>query len=159
MTHTMETKNEKYFSVNDLTPAYHVHPGGLIAEEIRERGFRQKDFAQRIGMQASQLSAIIHGVRSITPAVAAKLEMGFGNIPAKFWLGMQEKYNVDLHKTRLAPSSLVTGYTPGPDVSVVALADPGTEYGKRLRVTVTLPAKDRELLEMLASRMSWDVSR
>ena len=155
----METRNEKYLGVKELTPAYPVHPGGLIAEEIRERGIRQKDFAQRIGMQASQLSAIIHGVRSITPAVATKLEMGFGNIPAKFWLGLQEKYNVDLHKTRLAPSSLVAGYTQRADVSVVALADPGAEYGKRLRVTVTIPAKDLELLEMLASRMGWNVSK
>ena len=151
----METNNKKFFDASELTPAYPVHPGGMIGDEIRERGFSQKDFAKKIGMQASQLSAIIHGVRNVTPAVAAKLELGFGNIPAVFWIRLQEKYNVDLQKNRLRTSHLVAGYTTSPEVFIPALAQPEAEYGDKLQYNVTIPNKDKQLFEYLAKRLGW----
>ena len=154
----METKSEKYYDASELTPAYPVHPGGLIGEEIKERGISQKEFAQKIGMQASQLSAIIHGVRNITPAVAAKLELGFGNISAEFWTRMQDKYNIDKQKKRLNTARIVSGYTPGAQGSLAALAEPGAIYGDRIRISVKLPAKDQKLLELLAFRLGWEVA-
>ena len=152
----METDN-RYYDVTDLSPAYPVHPGGLIGDEIKERGISQKEFAKRIGMQASQLSAIIHGVRNVTPAVAAKLEMGFGNIPASFWLRFQEKYNLDLHKTRMKTSHLVSGYMPIQDMSVSVLPDFATDG--MIRLEVAIPAKDRELFTQLAARFGWELER
>ena len=152
-------KSEEYLDASELTPARPVHPGGLIGEEIRERGVSQKDFAGRIGMQPSQLSAIIHGVRSITPAVAAKLESGFENIPASFWLRLQEKYKVDLQKSKLKSSALVSGYVPAAGASVAALAEPEVGYGECLQFTVTIPARDQEMLNLLASRLGWKVLR
>ena len=155
----METNDKKYFDASELTPAYPVHPGGLLGDEIKERGVTQKDFAKEIGMQASQLSAIIHGVRNITPAVAAKLELGFGNIPADFWLRLQEKYNVDLQKTRMNTSRLVSGPVPDANVSIAALAEPEIEYGERLHFSVTISSKDQKLFEQLAFRLGWVVSK
>ena len=150
-------KSDKYFDASELTPAHPVHPGGLIGDEIRERGISQKDFAGRIGMQPSQLSAIIHGVRSITPGVAAKLESGFENIPASFWLRLQEKYKIDLQKSKMKSSALVSGYVSGASTSVAALAEPEVEYGECLQFTVTIPTKDQEMIKLLASRLGWKV--
>lgn len=149
--------SDKYYEASELTPAYPVHPGGLIGDEIKERGVSQKDFARKIGMQPSQLSAIIHGARSITPAVAAKLESGFENIPAGFWLRLQEKYKVDLQRFKLKPLDLVSGYVPDSGVGMAALAEPEVEYVERLRFSITVPEKDQEILKMLASRLGWGV--
>ncbi|MBR4809765.1 MAG: HigA family addiction module antidote protein [Bacteroidales bacterium] len=153
----METRNEKYYDASELTSALPVHPGGLIGDEIKERGISQKDFARGIGMQASQLSAIIHGVRNVTPAVAAKLESGFVNIPATFWLRLQEKYNIDLQKARLNTSRLVTGYMPTHEMSVTALADSGAELGSRIRLNIAIPISDKEVFNLLAARFGWEV--
>lgn len=149
--------SDKYYEASELTPAYPVHPGGLIGDEIKERGVSQKDFARKIGMQPSQLSAIIHGARSITPAVAAKLESGFENIPAGFWLRLQEKYKVDLQRFKLKPLDLVSGYVPDSGVGMATLAEPEVEYVERLRFSITVPEKDQEILKMLASRLGWGV--
>ncbi len=45
----MATNNKR------LTPFKPTHPGEILREELRERGIRQKDFAEQIGMQATHL--------------------------------------------------------------------------------------------------------
>ena len=59
-----------------------IHPGEVLGEELKSRGISQKEFAQSVGMQATHLSALIHGMRNITPALAAKLETGLPGITA-----------------------------------------------------------------------------
>ena len=93
MTRIMET-GKKYYLLNDVVPLYALHPGGTLREELRERKIKHKDFAHSIGMQPSHLSALIHGNRSITPEIAAKLEKGLG-ISASFWKNLQNKYVAD----------------------------------------------------------------
>lgn len=46
-------------------------------------------------MRPSHLSALIHGKRSISPQVAARIEEAL-NIPAKIWLNLQSNYNLDI---------------------------------------------------------------
>ena len=90
----METNNKDAVILNDyvgdLEP---VHPGSILHEEIRSRGIRQKEFASSIGMQPSHLSALIHGQRNITAAVAVKLEQAL-DIPANIWLNLQNQYDL-----------------------------------------------------------------
>lgn len=151
----METGNKKLYYAKDLTPAIPVHPGDILGEELDARGIRRKDFAQAIGIQASHLSAIIHGTRSITPVVAAKIESGLPGISADFWVQLQEQYNVDMRKKSAETRSLVAGYKPLRTEPALALAEPEAEYNGRITVTVSIPASDRELLEMLARRLGW----
>ena len=150
----METNNV-FTIVNDLAPAYPVHPGGTLKEELAARGIRHKVFAAQIGIQATHLSAIIHGKRDITPAVAAKLELGLPEIPATIWIKLQENYNLDVQRCRIHTSSLVAGYKPDTESSQLALAEPQTEYNGLLQLTVVFPSSDRELLEILAKRFGW----
>ena len=72
MTRIMETS--KTFILNDDNLAGAVHPGSILKDELRERKISQKEFAASIGMQASHLSALIHGVRNITADIAQRLE-------------------------------------------------------------------------------------
>lgn len=150
----MET-NKKVYYANDLIPAFPVHPGGILKEELEARGIKKKDFAAQIGIQATHLSAIIHGKRDITPAVAAKLERGLPGISAGLWLSLQQEYNLDVERCKHKTSSFVCGYKPQGSGSEIDLEEPEADYNDRVSVTVSIPASDRELLEMLARRLGW----
>ena len=98
----METNTERMYLVNDITPAFPEHPGGILGEELKARGISQKKFAEQIGLQATHLSALIHGTRNFTPAVAAKIESGLDGISADLWMKLQEQYpNNPLYKKRV----------------------------------------------------------
>lgn len=85
----METKN------NRLLPFEAEHPGGILGCELEERGIKQIDFAAQIGMLPSHLNALLHGKRPITAEIAHNLEIALG-IPATLWLGLQNRYELDL---------------------------------------------------------------
>lgn len=108
----METNDRELFLVNDVTPAVPVHPGGILGEELKARGISQKKFAEQTGLQATHLSALIHGARNFTPSVAAKIESGLEGISAGLWMRLQEQYNKDMRRRSVDTSKLVSGYTP-----------------------------------------------
>ena len=57
---------------NRSVPARAIHPGEILREELLERGIKQKDFAQQIGMQPSHLNAFIKGKRNMSDDLARK---------------------------------------------------------------------------------------
>ena len=116
MLKTMETKD----SNPSLTSK--IPPGELLGKELKARKIRQKDFARQVGMQASHLSALIHGARNVTPLIAQRIEHVLG-IPARFWLSLQADY--ELRNAR--PSDVVEGYDC-PETPVYALAEPASPY-------------------------------
>lgn len=155
----METNNEEEFVINDAIVPYPVHPGSILKEELKERGIKQKDFAKQIGMAAPHLSALIHGVRNITAAIAAKLEAGLG-IPASLWMGLQSSYNTDKQRLNAVnTSNLVAGYGPR-EAPLAALADPGPSpfYGATEKVMLTIPSGDKAMLKQLALRLGWSMT-
>lgn len=106
---------------NELRPYLPVHPGTILKEELRERGIKQKTFAEMIGMRPSHLNALLHGARNISPQLAARLENVL-HIPAHTWLNLQNNYNLDM----IRPSDLVDGYETI-SASSFALAEPSRE--------------------------------
>jgi HTH-type transcriptional regulator/antitoxin HigA len=88
MKRIMATKNK--LSV----PFMPIHPGSILKEELRERGIKQKDFAQLIGMRETHLSTLIKGRRNISAEVADKLETYLG-ISSVSWLNLQTQYDYD----------------------------------------------------------------
>ncbi len=85
----METKNEK-----KLIPAFAVHPGEILREELKERGIKQKDFSKQIGVQATHLNEVIKGKRNINADLAQKLERNLG-ISFQTWMNLQNNYIYD----------------------------------------------------------------
>lgn len=159
----METNEMKGVILNDIPGICVVHPGEHLREELQERKIKQKDFAKEVGMETSHLSALIHGKRNITPAIATRLEQALG-IPARFWMDLQTQYNLDKayldYKESKTPhtSHLVYGYDkPLPDtVPAMALGEPEpVEYGSRRKVTIHLPGRDMKVLQALADRLGW----
>lgn len=153
----MGTKNEKMYSVNGLMPAIDVHPGEILGEELKARGISQKEFAEKASMQQTHLSALIHGVRNITPAVAAKLEAALEGISADFWMGMQEDYNRNRQRRKLRTSHLVDGYGSPAHSPSFALADSAepVPYAGKITVSITIPEEDKNLFFMLCDRFGW----
>lgn len=152
----MEINKDTMTAINDTAPFVPVHPGSILGEELKARGISQKVFAEKIGIQATHLSALIHGARNITPAVASKIESGLEGIPAEMWMRLQNSYNIDIQRKKVKPSLLVSGYTPR-EAPAASLAENPVVYGNRLHVRVSLPEKDKDLLSALASRLGWDI--
>ena len=83
---------------NNLTPFEPTHPGELIAEELGCREISQSKFAQQIGIKPSLLNEIIKGKRGVNTEMALILEAALG-ISAKFWINLQNEYNLQKAKS------------------------------------------------------------
>ena len=154
----MEINENTLFAANDLSPMNPTHPGEILSRELKARGVKQKDFASRIGIQATHLSAIIHGTRNITPAVASRLEKGLDGISAEFWLRGQERYNLAYHRKIVGGGlpSLVSGYhSVLPATTAASLAQPSPDDDNHLTAVVTLSLTDSLLFQKLADRLGW----
>lgn len=66
MKHIMATNHK------NAVPFEPVHPGGILKEELRSRGIRQKDFAGKIGLQPTHLSALLNGKRNISATIGCQ---------------------------------------------------------------------------------------
>lgn len=72
-----------------------VHPGEVLAEEfLKPLGVSAYRLAKGIGVPATRVSEIVHGRRAITADSALRLAKYFGT-SAKFWLGLQEDYDLE----------------------------------------------------------------
>ena len=78
---------QKYRLISNRT----IHPGEILREELKERGIKQKDFAQAIGWQATHLSEFINGKRNLNEDLAIRLESHLG-IPFKTWMSLHNGY-------------------------------------------------------------------
>ena len=153
----MEISNNGLTLMNGYGSVYPTHPGSVLGEELKARGIRQKDFAAQIGMQATHLSAIINCARNVTPAIAQKITIGLTDVPAEFWLNLQQKYNADIQRLRLNPSLLVSGYSIQQNNLQPALAQPEPTYGSQKTLNITLPVKDMPVLDAISKRLGWEI--
>ena len=76
------------------TPFRAVHPAEIIKDEIKARSMTQKELAERMGMQAPNVSRLLKG-ENITTSIAQKLEEAL-DIPADFWMRLQTQYDKDV---------------------------------------------------------------
>ena len=121
----MATKNE------NPAPFMAVHPGMMIKPELEKRGITQKEFARMLGMQASHLSEVLRGKRTLSAELALKMEKAIG-IPAKTLLNAQTQYELE---------------TAGANAVV--------KDNELETVAVTIPVKDRSLLQELVKKFGW----
>ena len=78
-----------------------VHPGEVLLEEfLKPKGLSQNRLALSIGVHPRRINEIVLGKRAITAETALRLSRYFGT-SAKFWLGLQADYDLDLAEDRL----------------------------------------------------------
>jgi len=78
-----------------------IHPGEILLEEfLLPLGISQNRLARDLSVPPRRINEIVHGKRSISAETAIKLARYFGN-SEKFWLGLQEDFNLEEARMRL----------------------------------------------------------
>jgi len=78
-----------------------VHPGDVLNEEfIKPMGITAYRLSQAIGIPQTRTSQIIKGKRRITADTALRLSKFFGT-SVKFWLGLQNDYDIEEEREKL----------------------------------------------------------
>lgn len=83
--------------IDKLTPAIAIHPGEILSDELQSRNIKQKDFAELIGVQPTQLNEIINGKRGINTDMALLIGKAL-KMDAKIWINLQTNYELDAAK-------------------------------------------------------------
>jgi addiction module HigA family antidote len=72
-----------------------IHPGEVLDEEfLILLGISAYRLSKDTGIPQTRISAIIKGNRRITADTALRLSRYFGN-SAKFWLGLQDDFDIE----------------------------------------------------------------
>ncbi|MBI5543655.1 MAG: HigA family addiction module antidote protein [Deltaproteobacteria bacterium] len=92
-----------------------VHPGEVLVEEfIKPMGISQYQLAKGIHVPLTRIAAICQGRRSITADTALRLAKFFGT-SAKFWLGLQEDFDLEEEaRTKAAELEAIRLFQPAP---------------------------------------------
>jgi addiction module HigA family antidote len=72
-----------------------IHPGAILADELKELGVSPTALARQINVPANRISQIINGKRAITGDTALRLGHWF-QTAAEFWLNLQSAYDLRL---------------------------------------------------------------
>ena len=72
-----------------------IHPGEILSEEfLIPLGISAYKLAKEISIPQTRISEIVKGNRRITADTALRFSKFFGN-SAKFWLGLQDDYDIE----------------------------------------------------------------
>jgi len=78
-----------------------IHPGEVLLEDFMEPlGLSQYRVAKGIGVPPRRINEIVHRKRGITADTALRLARFFGN-SARFWLNLQNRYDLEVELDRL----------------------------------------------------------
>lgn len=78
-----------------------VHPGEVLREEfLKPQGLSQNALALALHVPARRINEIVLGKRGITADTALRLGRYF-NMSAKFWLGLQMDYDLEVAEDKL----------------------------------------------------------
>jgi addiction module HigA family antidote len=77
---------------NQYLPDIVFHPATTLNEKLKEMGMSRKEFAVRTGKPEKTIIAVLKEESSLTPEMAVLFEK-VTQIPAKFWINKQARYN------------------------------------------------------------------
>ena len=79
-------------TTNGMRP---VHPGEILAEELRELGLSANALAKALDVPTNRVTAILNGERGITADTALRLSRYFGTTP-HLWQNLQKAFELRL---------------------------------------------------------------
>lgn len=79
-----------------------VHPGEVLAEELRSAGVSPTELARLINVPPNRVTQILHGRRGITGDTALRLGHWFGT-SAQHWLNLQSAYDIRVAEQKAGP--------------------------------------------------------
>ena len=91
--------------VDGLIPAYTPPPGEILALELAERGWSQRQFAAILGKPFQAVNEIMHAKKQITPETALRIAAALGTSP-ELWLNLEADYRLTLARQNVSPAML-----------------------------------------------------
>lgn len=77
-----------------------IHPGEILQEEfLIPLNITPYRLAKETNIPQTRISEIIKGNRRVTADIALRLSQFFGNSP-KFWLGLQDEFDLELESCK-----------------------------------------------------------
>ena len=70
-----------------------VHPGEILADELRELGLTANALAGRLAVPTNRVTTILNGQRGVTADTALRLARYFSTTP-EFWLNLQTTFEL-----------------------------------------------------------------
>jgi addiction module HigA family antidote len=70
-----------------------IHPGEILADELKEVGVTPTELARQLEVPPNRISEIIRGRRAISGDTALRLGHWFGTAP-QFWINLQMSYDL-----------------------------------------------------------------
>ena len=87
-----------------------IHPGEVLKEEFMiPLGISAYRLAMDLKIPQTRISRILKGKRRITADTALRLSKYFGN-SAKFWLGLQDDFDIEEYRTKRGKNSKTFHY-------------------------------------------------
>jgi addiction module HigA family antidote len=81
-----------------------IHPGEVLqADFLEPMGVSQYRLAKGVRVSPRRINEIVHGKRSITADTALRLARFFGT-SERFWLNLQNRYDLEAQRDRLGES-------------------------------------------------------
>ena len=77
-----------------------IHPGEVLADELRELGMTASDLARTIRVPVNRVTQIIAGKRGVTADTALRLGQWLGTGP-ELWMNLQQIYELDLARREM----------------------------------------------------------
>lgn len=71
-----------------------VHPGQILAEDLRDAGLSMNQLAKAILVPMNRISAIVNGQRGITGDTAVRLARYWGTTE-EYWMNLQSRYELE----------------------------------------------------------------
>ena len=94
-----------------MTPDDRITPGEILLEEyLKPMGISQNAMSRAIGVAPRAINEIVHGRRSITPAMSIRFGAFFGQSD-QFWHGIQVE--CDFRRIAADKRRLTAGIKPG----------------------------------------------
>jgi HTH-type transcriptional regulator/antitoxin HigA len=78
---------------------YATSPGETLQELMEEQGLTQRDLARRANLSPKHVNQLLHGLVSLSPEVAQRLELVTG-MPARMWNQLEALYQSDLQRIK-----------------------------------------------------------
>jgi addiction module HigA family antidote len=79
-----------------------IHPGEILAEELRELSVTPTELARQLRVPANRITQIAQGKRAISGDTALRLGHWFGT-SAQFWLNLQSAYDIRVAAQEAGP--------------------------------------------------------
>ena len=87
-----------------LTPAEVFPPGEYLRDELEERGWTEREFAEIVGRPVQAVSEILNGRKQIVPETALVIAEALGTSP-ELWVNLQTAFNLYEARASRPPSA------------------------------------------------------